>query len=129
VVRFLAAKNFKAAEIHRQLCEVYGEIIMSAGGVRQWCRMFKNGRINVHDEERAGRPTVVTQELVQMIDKKVRENRRFTISELSHQFPQISRALLHKVITEDLGYWKFCARWVPKVQRCGVASITGGRIL
>jgi hypothetical protein len=33
---------------------------MSAGGVRQWCRMFKNGRTNVHDEERAGRPTVVT---------------------------------------------------------------------
>jgi hypothetical protein len=72
---------------------------------------------------------VVTQELVQMIDEKVRENRRFTISELSHQFPQISRALSHKVITEDLGYRKFCARWVPKFQRCGVASITGGRIL
>jgi hypothetical protein len=68
---------------------------MSAGGVRQWCRMFKNGRTNVHDEGRAGRPTVVTQELVQMIDEKVRENRRFTISELFHQFPQISRALLH----------------------------------
>jgi hypothetical protein len=52
---------------------------------------------------------LVTQELVQMIDEKVRQNRRFTISELSHQFPQISRALLHKVITEDLGYRKFCA--------------------
>jgi hypothetical protein len=128
VVRFLTAKTFKAAEILRQLCEVYGEIVMSAGGVRQWCRMFKNGRTNVHDE-RAVRPTVVTQELVQMIDEKVRENRRFTISELSHQFPQISRALLHKVITKDLGYRKFCARWVPKVQSCGVASITGGRIL
>jgi hypothetical protein len=63
--------------------------------------MFKNGRTNVHDEERAGRPTVVTQELVQMIDEKVRENSRFTISELSHQFPQISLALLHKVITES----------------------------
>jgi hypothetical protein len=56
MVRFLAAKNFKAAEIHHQLCEVYGENVMSAGGVRQWCRMFKNGRTNVHDEERAGRP-------------------------------------------------------------------------
>jgi hypothetical protein len=54
--------------------------------------MFKNGRTNVHDEERAGQPTVVTQELVQMIDEKVRENHRFTISELSHQFPQISQS-------------------------------------
>jgi hypothetical protein len=75
VVRFLAAKNFKAAQIHRQLCEVYGENVMSAGGVRQWCHMIKNWRTNVHNEERAGRPTVVTQELVQMIDEKVRENR------------------------------------------------------
>jgi hypothetical protein len=41
----------KAAEIHRELCMVYGQNVMSEGNIRQWCRMFKDGRKNVHDEE------------------------------------------------------------------------------
>jgi hypothetical protein len=52
VIHCLHAKNMSAAEIHRQLCAVvYGENVMSEGTVRQWCRMFKEGRTNVHGEE------------------------------------------------------------------------------
>jgi hypothetical protein len=43
VIRFLHAKNVSAAEIHRELCGVYGQNVMSEGTVRQWCRMFKDG--------------------------------------------------------------------------------------
>jgi hypothetical protein len=39
---------------------VYGQNVMSEGTVRQWCRMFKDGRTNVHDEERGGRPSAVS---------------------------------------------------------------------
>ncbi|KAJ4436716.1 hypothetical protein ANN_16848 [Periplaneta americana] len=115
VIRFLVAKNCKASEIHRQLCEVYGPDVMSEGGVRQWCRMFKNGRTNIHDEERSGRLSIMNADLIRLVDERVRANRRFTMSELSEDFPQISRTLLNKVITEDLGYWKLSARWVPKL--------------
>ena len=59
---------------------------MSEGGVRQWCIMFKNGRPNVHDEERSGRTTIVTDELVAKINEKIHENRRFTITEFSLGF-------------------------------------------
>jgi hypothetical protein len=39
-------------EIHRELrAAVYGQNVMSEGNVRQWCRMFKDERTNVHDEE------------------------------------------------------------------------------
>src|SRR5215469_1487733 len=88
---------------------------MSEGGVRQWCIMFKNGHTNVHDEERCGLPTIVTDELVAKINGKIHENCRFTITEFSLEFPQISRSLLHEIVTEKLGYHKFCARWVPKL--------------
>ena len=37
VIRFLNAKNMKPAEIHRQLCDVYGEHAMSSLMVRRWC--------------------------------------------------------------------------------------------
>jgi hypothetical protein len=59
--------------------------------------------------EVAGRQSVVSDELVQS------ERRRFTISELSCEFPQISRTLLYEIITVRLGYHhKFCARRVLK---------------
>lgn len=115
VIRFLLAKKHTAAEIHRQICEIYGPNIMSDSKVRLWCRLFKEGRTNVHDDKRSGRPSVVTDDLVEKVNAKVRENRRFTISEISIQFPEVSRALIHEIVTEKLGYKKLCARWVPKM--------------
>jgi transposase len=65
---FLHAKNTRAAKIHRELCAVYGQNVMSEGTVRQWCRMFRDGRTHVHDEERSGRPSVVGDGWVQIAD-------------------------------------------------------------
>jgi hypothetical protein len=50
VIHFLNARNVKPADIHRQICEVYGENAMSDGMVRKWFRQFNEGRENVHDE-------------------------------------------------------------------------------
>uniref|UniRef100_A0A1B6GKI0 Mos1 transposase HTH domain-containing protein n=1 Tax=Cuerna arida TaxID=1464854 RepID=A0A1B6GKI0_9HEMI len=86
VIRFLCAKGLKAIDIHHQISEVYGENIMSEGMVRKWVRAFKDGRTNVHDEERSGRPSVITDDLIQKVDCKVKENRRFTISSLAENF-------------------------------------------
>jgi [histone H3]-lysine36 N-dimethyltransferase SETMAR len=115
VIKFLCAKGHKPIEIYRQLCEVYGNKAITEGGVRQWCIRFKDGRTNVHDEGKSGRPSIVTDELVENVNAKVRENRRFTITELSLCFPQISRTLLYEIVTDKPGYHKFCARWVPKL--------------
>ncbi|GBO33215.1 hypothetical protein AVEN_30887-1 [Araneus ventricosus] len=71
---------------------------MSEGMVRKWVRMFNEGRENVHDEERSGSPSLITEELVLCIDEKVRSNRRFTISDLSMNFQNISRSLLHEIV-------------------------------
>jgi transposase len=89
VIRFLHAKNMSAAEINHELCADYCQN-MSEGTVTQWCRMFKDGRTNVHDEERSDRPSVVRVDLVRSVDQKICERRRFTISELSCEFSQIS---------------------------------------
>ena len=62
--------------------------------------MFNEGRENVHDDSRSGRPSVVSEDLVRAVEVKIRENRRFTITSLSLHFPQISRSLLHKIVSE-----------------------------
>ena len=102
VIRFLTARNVTAAEIHRQISEVYGRNAMSDSKVRKWVRAFKDGRENVHDEPRSGRPSVITEDLVNAVDEKVREDRRFTISTLALEFPNVSRTTLHKIVSENL---------------------------
>jgi hypothetical protein len=77
--------------------------------------MFKDGRTNVHNEKRNGRPSVVSDDLVQNVDQKICERRCFTISVFSCKSPQISRTVLYEIFTVRLGYHKFCAEWVPKM--------------
>jgi len=88
VIRFLQAKNIQPADIHSQVCEVYREGAMSGSMVRRWCRQFESGRDNVHDDKSSGRPSVVTLDLVQQIQVKIRENRRLTITDLEEFSPE-----------------------------------------
>jgi hypothetical protein len=45
VIRFLHARHVSAAEVHRQLVEVYGDEAMSRQSVANWCSDFKSRRI------------------------------------------------------------------------------------
>jgi hypothetical protein len=112
VIRFLHAKSMSAAEIHRELRAVYCQNVISEENVRQLCRMLKDWRTYVHDEERSGRTSVVSDDFARS------ERRHFIMSEVSCEFSQISRTVLTEIITIRLGYHKFCATWVPKMLTC-----------
>jgi len=99
VIRFLNAKNVLPSEIHHQICQVYGDKGMSDGMVRKWVRMFNGGREMLHDEARNGRPSLLNDDLVRKVNERVRDDRRFTVSDLSLQFPQISRTLLYDIVS------------------------------
>jgi hypothetical protein len=66
--------------------------------------MFKDGRTDVHVEERSGRPSVVSDDLVQSVEQNTFERRRFTISVVSCEFPQISLTALYEIFTVMLDY-------------------------
>jgi len=59
VIRFLNTRNMLPSEIHHQICQVYGDNAMSDGMVRKWVQMFNEGRENLHNEARNGRPSLV----------------------------------------------------------------------
>jgi hypothetical protein len=44
VTSFFYDNKKRAAKIHPELCAVYGLNVMSERTVRQWCRMFKDGK-------------------------------------------------------------------------------------
>jgi hypothetical protein len=53
---------------------------MSDGTVRQWRTMFNDERINVHDEERSGQSSVLSDDLVQSVDQKICERQNFLVN-------------------------------------------------
>jgi len=77
VIRFLNARNVLPSEIHHQICQVYGDNAMSDGMVRKWVGTFNEGRQNVHDEARSGRPSLVNDDLMRKANERVRDDRRF----------------------------------------------------
>jgi len=78
VTNFLQAEGQSTAEIHHLLCHVYSDNVMSDSCVREWCRKFRDGHTDVHDEGGQGRHSIVTDELIQKVDQCVHGKRRFT---------------------------------------------------
>ncbi|UYV65300.1 hypothetical protein LAZ67_3003870 [Cordylochernes scorpioides] len=83
---------------------------MDIKNVRKWCREFNEGRINVHDEQRSGRPSF-PESTVARIDEMVRANRRITLEEIEDGLNEdFSHFSVHKIVSETLGYRKVSAR-------------------
>ena len=87
---------------------------MNSASVRKWCTTFMNGRTDVNDAERSVRPSVITDILKQKVNRIIRENRHFTISEVYEQCPEVSRTVVYEIVTEHLQYRKICARWARR---------------
>ena len=88
---------------------------MNRQNVTTWSREFSEGSTDVHDEQRSGRPSLISDDLLQEIEGEIRTNRRLTIRKLHHIVLEVSKTTIHEAVTEKLGYRKLCARWVPKI--------------
>lgn len=79
---------------------------MSDGIVKKWVRAFKDGRNNVHNEKRTGHSSVISDDLMQKIAEKLKENRRFRISSLSQKFSHVPRSVQFVIVGKRLHYRK-----------------------
>jgi hypothetical protein len=52
--------------------------------------------------------------LKQTVNRIIRENRHFTISEVYEQCPEVSRTVVYKLATEHLQHRKISARWARR---------------
>ena len=74
-----------------------------------------NSHNDVHDKQRSGRPSLISEDPLQETEGEIRANRRVTIRESHHIIPEVSKTTIHESVTEKLGYRKLCACWVPKM--------------
>ncbi len=67
VIRFLHLKGKDLVIIHQELKDIYGKNALSYVVVWKWTELFKNGRTDVNDESRSGRPSVISEELIDVV--------------------------------------------------------------
>ncbi|UYV84920.1 hypothetical protein LAZ67_X004012 [Cordylochernes scorpioides] len=80
--------------------------------------MFSEGREDVNDEERAGRPsTSTTDEKINEVEKMILANRRITVREVAEDL-NISIGSCHSIFINDLGMRRVAAKFVPKLLNC-----------
>ncbi|GBM93194.1 hypothetical protein AVEN_93751-1 [Araneus ventricosus] len=82
---------------------------MNRQNVTKWCRAFSEGRTNVHEEHRTGRPSVISDALLRRTEEAIQENKRLTLKELHKIIPEVSMTTLHECVIVTLGYHKLRA--------------------
>jgi hypothetical protein len=64
-------------------------------------REFKDGRTDVHDEQRCGRPSV-SDETIAKVEEIMLKDRRVTVRELCEMIPDVSKTCIDKILTDYL---------------------------
>ncbi|UYV81528.1 hypothetical protein LAZ67_20001451, partial [Cordylochernes scorpioides] len=106
------------ADAFRMLTVAYGEATLDRSNVYRWYKMFSEGREDVNDEERAGRPsTSTTDEKINEVEKMILANRRITVREVAEDL-NISIGSYHSIFINDLGMRRVAAKFVPKLLNC-----------
>ncbi|UYV72344.1 hypothetical protein LAZ67_9002714 [Cordylochernes scorpioides] len=117
-IKFCVKNEIKCADAFRMLTVAYGEATLDRSNVYRWYKMFSEGREDVNDEERAGRPsTSTTDEKINEVEKMILANRRITVREVAEDL-NISIGSCHSIFINDLGTRRVAAKFVPKLLNC-----------
>ncbi|UYV79212.1 hypothetical protein LAZ67_17001536 [Cordylochernes scorpioides] len=115
---FCVKNEIKCADAFRMLTVAYGEATLDRSNVYRWNKMFSEGREDVNDEERAGRPSTSTiDEKIIEVEKMILANRRITVREVAEDL-NISIGSCHSIFINDLGMKRVAAIFVPKLLNC-----------
>ncbi|XP_076661839.1 LOW QUALITY PROTEIN: protein GVQW3-like [Halictus rubicundus] len=113
-LKFCVSNEISCAEALKMLQKAYGKSCLSKTQTYEWYKAFKEGREEVQDLPRAGRPSMAsTDENIEKIKKMVIDNRRLSVREVAHEV-EMSHMSVHNILTEVLGMRRVAARLVPK---------------
>ncbi|XP_054715265.1 protein GVQW3-like [Uloborus diversus] len=114
-IKFCVKLKKTPTETLQIINEVYGEEALSRTQVFQWHKNFREGRDDVHDEQRAGRPsTSHTDPNVQKVREVLNTDcrRRMNIRAIAEEVG-MDKMNVHDIVENDLGMRKICAKLVP----------------
>jgi hypothetical protein len=115
--RFAIKFGFKAGksatETLLMVNAAYGDQALSRPNVFRWYGRFRDGREDIEDDPRMGRPTYCRNENnVEKISQLFLQNRHLSLRMLAEGM-NIGKDTVRKNVVEDLLKRKFCSRFVP----------------
>lgn len=113
IIKFHLLLGKSAMEIHQIMQQALQGFSPSYETVRRWVVVIREGKEDLEDEARSGRPlTATSPDVVDKVADAVQQDRRLTTRQLS-EMVGVSHNSVHKILTENLGKRKVCAKWVP----------------
>ncbi|XP_065384815.1 protein GVQW3 isoform X2 [Macaca fascicularis] len=114
-IKFCVKLNKSASETHHLLKEAYGEEVMSRARVFDWHKRFKEGREDVRDDARSGRPvTHRTDDNIQKVKDLVCSNRQLTVRMMAEEL-NLDKETVRLILKENLNMRKVSAKVISGV--------------
>lgn len=115
VIKYMNLKGMTASEIHADMVRTLADSAPSYATVTRWIRDFKRGRDSVEDDPRSGRPaTATTKDNLDLALQMVMQDRRISCRQIAERLG-ISLERADNILTNELGFAKVSARWVPRL--------------
>ena len=114
-LKFLVKLGKTPTESLVMMQQVYGEDVMGRTQLFQWHKKFKEGREDLADDARSGRPsTSWHDDNIKRVKEFVRSDRRLMVRMIAEELT-INKSTVWSIIFENLGMRKVCAKMVPKL--------------
>ena len=99
-IKFCVKLGKMATEALKMLCDVYGDFSMSRTRVFEWHKRFVEGREDVEDDPKSGRPcTLTTDTYIKKAWQLVRSDCRLTICIIANKVGMDKR-MVHTILVD-----------------------------
>ncbi|CAF3204735.1 unnamed protein product, partial [Rotaria sp. Silwood2] len=113
-IKVRTALNIRPTIIHDELRTVFGDEAPSFSTVARWSQWFREGREEIKDEARPGRPiTETTSENIEQVRSIIDNDPHVTVEELQAE-TDLSHGTIQRIISDHLNLRKITARYIPK---------------
>ena len=113
IIKFSVLLGKSATDIHTDLLAAIGDRAPSIQTTRKWMRAISEGRIDMDDDSRSGRPMSACGDAgVSAVEQSLADDRRKSCEEIADELP-ISSSSVHRILTEKLDKKKMFSKWVP----------------
>ncbi|XP_023710988.1 protein GVQW3-like [Cryptotermes secundus] len=99
-IKFCAKLNKSLADTHQMIQEAYRDSALSYSQVSRWLKLFTNGREEVKDDPRSGRPsTSKSAKNVSRVRDLLNTNRRMSVPMIAETL-SIPKTTVHDIVIE-----------------------------
>ena len=111
VIKFCVKAGMTPTETWKFLNPINGGSTCSRTIVFDWHKKFRDGREEISDNRRSGRPKKRVREEVKTV---ILSDRRKSVDDVAN-IVGISHGTVHNILSSELNMSKVCARWVPRL--------------